>query len=40
MKTLYERFIEKVVKTETCWIWNGAVNSSGYGMLKIDACGE
>jgi len=28
-------FFGHVEKTETCWIWKGTKNSSGYGILHI-----
>lgn len=31
-----ERFFQKVVKTETCWLWNGALNSRGYGSFGFN----
>lgn len=31
-----ERFWSKVHKTETCWIWTGALTGAGYGNLKAD----
>lgn len=31
-----ERFWEKVHKTETCWLWIGAISSTGYGTISID----
>ena len=30
------RFWSKVTKTETCWIWNGAKQSTGYGSVKFE----
>jgi hypothetical protein len=27
------RFWEKVNKTDTCWLWEGALNPKGYGMF-------
>lgn len=27
------RFFEKIIKTETCWIWNAAKDSKGYGRI-------
>lgn len=33
--TLAERFWAKVRKTDSCWIWTGAV-SQGYGRLGVD----
>ena len=34
--TLEERFWSKVIKTETCWIWDGAHNGQGYGRLLVE----
>ena len=31
--TPYERFITKVEKTETCWLWLAAKNPKGYGSF-------
>ena len=31
-----ERFFQKVDKTDTCWLWNGALTSSGYGSIGIN----
>lgn len=28
------RFLAKVEKTDTCWIWTGCLNSDGYGNIK------
>lgn len=33
MKTINERFMEKVEQTEGCWIWRGAKSGSGYGQF-------
>lgn len=30
-----ERFLAKVDKTETCWLWHGASKASGYGVMRI-----
>ena len=35
MKTLEERFLRKVVKTDTCWLWGGAKNNAGYGNMNV-----
>lgn len=29
------RFWGKVKKTDTCWLWMGAVNTTGYGMANL-----
>jgi hypothetical protein len=34
MKTLAERFWEKVEKTEGCWRWTGAKYNYGYGKIR------
>lgn len=31
-----QRFWQKVDKTNTCWLWTGWNNGSGYGLIKID----
>lgn len=31
-----KRFFDKVNKTETCWIWTGAINPSGHAVIKIE----
>lgn len=33
MKTMVERFWDRVKKTESCWLWTGMVNRSGYGIF-------
>lgn len=30
-----ERFWEKVIKTDRCWTWNGAILRSGYGQFAL-----
>lgn len=30
------RFLEKVMLTEGCWLWTGALQSRGYGSFNID----
>lgn len=31
---LKARFWAKVKKTKTCWLWQGATNNHGYGLIK------
>lgn len=31
-----ERFWARVDKTEGCWLWEGTIDSKGYGMLWLD----
>jgi hypothetical protein len=30
-----KQFAAKVVKTETCWLWQGRPNANGYGSMKV-----
>lgn len=30
------RFDANVVKTETCWLWKGAINGAGYGTMSLN----
>jgi hypothetical protein len=34
-KPLDQRFNEKVLKTDSCWLWKSTLNNKGYGMLFI-----
>lgn len=34
-KTLEERFWAKVNKTDSCWLWTGAITGAGYGNFWI-----
>lgn len=34
--TVLERFMEKVHKTDSCWIWVGGKNAKGYGSFGGD----
>jgi hypothetical protein len=40
MKSLRERFEAKVQKTDGCWLWNGAVMSTGYGAVLLKSSGR
>jgi hypothetical protein len=31
---LIERFMKRVDKTDTCWLWTGSVQKNGYGALS------
>jgi len=31
-----ERFFQKVDKTDSCWIWKGALSSKGYGSFSFN----
>lgn len=31
--SIEDRFFQKVEKTESCWLWKGALNSKGYGSF-------
>lgn len=33
--SLKERFLKRVKKTSSCWLWLGATNGKGYGMISI-----
>ena len=35
-KSTIDKFLKKVLKTETCWIWKGALNNHGYGQFSIN----
>ena len=32
-KTIEQRLLNKVTKTDSCWLWNGAVSTAGYGRI-------
>lgn len=32
--TLAEKLLSRIEKTDSCWIWRGAVNSQGYGNFR------
>jgi hypothetical protein len=31
---LIERFMKRVTKTDTCWLWTGSIQKNGYGSLS------
>jgi len=35
VKTIEERILAKVIKTESCWIWTGSVNSAGRPTMTV-----
>lgn len=39
-KPLEVRFWSKVNKTETCWLWTGALDKDGYGRFSIGHTGR
>jgi HNH endonuclease len=32
----FSRFISKIQFTDTCWIWQGTIDSDGYGVFHLD----
>ncbi|MGE3483616.1 MAG: HNH endonuclease [Nitrospira sp.] len=40
MKSLEERFWEKVSKTDDCWLWTGQTMTNGYGRLRFKKDGK
>lgn len=34
-----ERFLDKVRKTDTCWIWEASTDSKGYGQMRLTVDG-
>lgn len=34
--TLLERFLDKIIWTDSCWEWKGAKRGYGYPVIKID----
>jgi hypothetical protein len=35
-KKIIDRFLDKIKKTRTCWLWTGYVDNGGYGNITID----
>ncbi len=36
MRSITLRFWDRVEKTERCWLWRGATNGQGYGVIGVD----
>lgn len=34
--SIEERFFDKVTKTDSCWLWTGAITSRGYGSIRVE----
>lgn len=34
--TVYERMDTKTKKTDSCWLWTGALNTSARGQLRVN----
>lgn len=34
--SICSRFLSKFETDDECWIWNGALNTSGYGVMRIN----
>jgi hypothetical protein len=34
-ESVYERFVRKINKTETCWLWTDTLHKTGYGYFTI-----
>lgn len=39
-KPIEQRFWPKVARTDGCWLWTGATNAAGYGLLGRGRRGE
>lgn len=39
-RTLEERFMDKVEKTDGCWLWTAYRNNKGYGVIRVDGRSE
>ena len=35
MPTIHERFMAKVRKDESCWIWQASMDGKGYGQIRV-----
>ena len=36
MRTVFERLLMRVDKTEDCWLWTGALDGWGYGLIATE----
>ncbi len=36
MENIQARFLAKVLKTESCWIWQAAIGTTGYGNFQYE----
>jgi len=34
--SLEDRFFQKVLKTDSCWLWTGGIATQGYGVFRVD----
>jgi hypothetical protein len=39
-RPLYDRWLEKVEKTDTCWLWRAAQSPGGYGVIQRGSRGQ
>lgn len=39
MPSVTERFLAKVQKTESCWLWQASTDGKGYGQMRVTANG-
>lgn len=35
MTSIHDRFLAKITKSDTCWLWTAAKDDDGYGFFKI-----
>lgn len=35
-ESLPKRFMDKTLKTESCWLWKASITNKGYGRYKVD----
>lgn len=34
---IIDRLLNKTLKTDDCWIWQGAINNAGYGLIREES---